>query len=75
MDLDKIINSKYVSHWAKDLQVGDRCKATIRHKTDGTKNRHNVEVIVVENLQSKKHILGYFDGCKKLIPYYELSKI
>lgn len=25
-----------IKHWAEGLQVGDRCKATIRHKKDGT---------------------------------------
>lgn len=74
MDLDKFYNEKYISHWAEELQVGDKCKATIRHKTDGSKNLHNVEIIVVENLQSEKKIVGYFNKRKKQIPYNELSK-
>lgn len=75
MDLDKFNRPKHISHWAEELQVGDRCKATIRHKTDGSKNLHNVEVIVVENLQSDKKIVGYFNNCKKHIPYNELTKL
>lgn len=74
MGLDKFYNEKHISHWAEELQVGDRCKATIRHKTDGSKNLHNVEIIVVENLQSEKKIVGYFKKRKKHIFYNELSK-
>lgn len=74
MDLDKFYNEKYISHWAEKLQVGDRCNATIRHKKDGSKNLHNAEIIVVENLQSEKKIVGYFNKRKKQIPYNELSK-
>lgn len=75
MDLNKFYNEKYISHWAEELESGDRCLATIRHKTDGSKNRHNVEIIVVENLQSEKKIVGYFKKRKKHIPYNELSKM
>jgi len=74
MDLEKFYKTKSVTHWAEKLQVGDRCKATIRHKTDGSKNMHNLEVIVVENLQSEKKIIGYFDDQKKHICYNELSE-
>ena len=74
MDLNKFHNEKYISHWAEELQIGDRCRATIRHKTDGSKNLHNVEIIVVENFQSEKKIVGYFNKHKKQIPYNELSK-
>ncbi|MCK9282294.1 MAG: hypothetical protein M0P71_16885 [Melioribacteraceae bacterium] len=74
MDLDKFYNQKYIGHWAEKLQVGDRCKATIRHKIYGSKNLHNIEIIVIENLQSKKEIVGFFDNQKKHIPYNELSK-
>ena len=74
MDLDKFYSEKHIGHWAEELQAGDRCKATIRHRTDGTKNLHNVDVIVVDNLPSKKMIVGYFDKRKKKIPYNELSK-
>lgn len=75
MDLEKFHNGKYVSHWAENLETGDRCKATIRHKTDGSKNIHNVDIIVVENLQAEKQIVGYLNKCKKQISYNELSKI
>ena len=76
MDLEKFkeIEKKYVSHWAERLEPGDRCKATIRHKTDGSKNRHNVEIIVIENLHSEEKIVGYFKKRKYQISYNELSK-
>jgi len=25
MDLDKFYNEKFISHWAEELQAGDRC--------------------------------------------------
>jgi hypothetical protein len=75
MDLEKFESMKYISHWAEELEVGDRCKATIRHKTDGSKNQHNVEVVVVENLPLNELIIGYFNKEKKEIPYNELKKI
>ena len=51
MDLNllKELQKKYPSHWAKELQAGDRCLATIRHPTDGSKNIHKANVIVIEN--------------------------
>jgi len=75
MNLEKFkeIEEKYVNHWAERLEPGDRCKATIRHKTDGSKNLHNVEIIVVENLHSEEKIVGYFKKRKKQIQYNELS--
>ena len=36
-------------HWAEDLQTGDIVYATIRHKTDGKLNRHNVSCIVISS--------------------------
>lgn len=47
-------------HWAENLQIGNKCLATIRHKTDGSKNLHNVEVIVIENNCIDKEIVGWF---------------
>lgn len=64
----------HVQHWAETLEVGDRCKATIRHKTDGSKNRHNVDIVVIENLFSERRIIGYFDETTESIPYNELTK-
>ena len=76
MDLIKFnqINHKHISHWAEELEEGDRCLATIRHKTDGSKNLHNVEVIIIENLHSERIIVGYYNNKKYKIPYNELSK-
>lgn len=55
---------------------GDRVLATIRHKTDGTKNRHNVPVIVTGNDTEKRKILGATEtGYVYVIPYNELKEI
>ena len=75
MDLEKFYKEKYVSHWAEGLEIGDKCLATIRHKTDGSKNLHNVEVIVIENNKEKKEIVGWFPEVKATIPYNELKKL
>jgi len=74
MDINKFNTNTHVSHWAETLQIGDRCTATIRHKTDGSKNLHNVDVIVVENNKSKQEIVGYFNKRTKAIAYNELTK-
>lgn len=63
------------SNWGENLEPGDKCLATIRHKTDGSKNRHNVEIIVIDNFQSLSYITAW-DRKKKRkfkIPYNELS--
>lgn len=80
MDLDKFeeIKKNHVSHWAEKLEPGDVCKATIRHETDGSKNRHNVEVIVVENCKSEARITAWDKltwRIKFSINYNELTKI
>lgn len=68
MDLHEYerIKREHVSHWAQPLEVGYICKATIQHQTDDSKNRHNVDavVIVIENHKTKteSYIIGYFDG-------------
>lgn len=64
---------KYLKDWREDLQPGDRCLATIRHETDGTKNIHNAEVIVAENNLKLKQIVGFYFK-KYTIPYNELTK-
>jgi hypothetical protein len=75
MDLDKFYNEKYITHWAQELQTGDRCLATIRHKTDGSKNKHNVEVIVIENNIRDSKIMALFLGEQEFIRYNELSEV
>ena len=60
-------------HWAELLEVGDRCIATIRHKTDGTKNLHGIEGIVIENNKAKKEISFWFPEFKALVPYNDLT--
>lgn len=75
MDLEKFYNEKYTSHWAEELEVADRCFATLRHSTDGTKNIHNAEVIVVCNNHKRKSITGLYLGIQQFeIPYNELTK-
>lgn len=75
MDLEKFHNGKYISHWAEELEVGDKCLATIRHKTDGEKNLQNVEIIVVSNDIENKKVIGFFSLKKRVIPYNDLAKI
>jgi hypothetical protein len=75
MNLEKFYNEKSTNHWAGDLQTGDRCLATIRHKTDGSKNKHNVEVIVIENHSGDSKIKGLFLGKQDFINYNSLSEV
>jgi hypothetical protein len=75
MDLEKFYNEKYISHWAEELELGDRCLATIRHKTDGSKNRNNIEIVVGGNDTDGKRISGWCNGEKFIIPYNELSQL
>jgi hypothetical protein len=75
MDLEKFYNEKHNNHWAAELQTGDRCLATIRHETDGSKNKHNVEVIVIENNIRDNKIMALFLGEQEFIRYNELSEV
>lgn len=75
MEFEKFYNEKYVSHWAEELQLGDRCLATIRHKTIGELNRHNVPVIIIENITSENKIKGSFFDEIGFVDYNELTKI
>ena len=50
MDLDKYNQIKGYTHWKEKLEAGDRAIACIRHKTDGSKNIHNANVIVINNI-------------------------
>jgi hypothetical protein len=75
MDLEKFMSEKYVSHWAENLQLGDRCLATIRHETIGELNRHNVPVIVIENIIAEKKIKGSFFDKIGFINYNELTAV
>lgn len=64
-------------HWAEDLQVGDRVLATIRHKTNGKLNRHNVNIVVISNDAVNQEIKGLDNekGIWLFIPYNELKPI
>jgi hypothetical protein len=65
---------KYKGHWAEKLQVADRVIATLRHKTDGSRNVHGAEVIVVENKAREKVIIGWWNDREYTIAYNELKK-
>jgi len=67
--------SDQITHWAESLQVGDKCLATIRHKNDGTKNMHKVEVIIFENNINEQNVCAWFPEFKVILPYNDLSKI
>ena len=64
---------KEFKHWAEELEVGDKCFATIRHLTDGTKNLHNVEVIVIENRIATQEVSAWIPEFKVLVPYNDLT--
>jgi hypothetical protein len=66
-------------HWAASLETGDRVTATIRHKTDGTLNKHNVPCIVIANYPHSNGMSGFIitheDDCGEIaVPYNELSE-
>ena len=67
------LNKKYTPHFAANLQVGDRCIATIRHKSDGSKNIHNAHIIVIKNNIKQRTIKALFQSVKYIIPYNELQ--
>ncbi|TQM18352.1 hypothetical protein [Chryseobacterium aquifrigidense] len=65
-------------HWAEDLKKDDKCKATIRHRTDGTKNRKNVEISIILNCIEfgVPSVLGKDEeGITYRVPYNELEAI
>ena len=75
MDFAKELRMKNTSHWAADLEEGDICIATIRHKTDGSLNLINEQVVVVENSPKNKRITGAYQDFEYHIPYNELKPI
>lgn len=66
--------SELIKHWAEALEIGDRIKATIRHKTNGSKNDTDVPVIVVENYKYAREVKVKFMNEFHRVPYNELSK-
>jgi len=72
--IEELIKSKKITHWAEEIVLGDRCKATIRHETDGSKNIHNVSVIVIENISNEKKIKASFLKKVAFIEYNDLQK-
>lgn len=72
-------NRKNVTHWAAELQTGDRCIATIRHQTDESLNIIGATIIVIENNREMKHIKAWYDSpcvdmTEYILPYNELSQ-
>jgi hypothetical protein len=73
LNLFKELQEKYPSHPAEVLETGDRVIATIRHKTDGSKNIHNADLIVIENRKQVRHIRALWGQNEYLIPYNDLK--
>lgn len=69
--------SESLGHWAEKLEPGDRCLATIRHKTDGAMNLNNIKVIVVENNPHESSIIctGFFSKDKSIVKYNDLREL
>lgn len=65
---------EHIGHWAESLVTGDRVTATLRHKTDGKQNKHNVPVIVISVDCNTNTIIGHTEYGSKCIPFNELSK-
>ena len=61
-------------HWAERLKSGDKVKATLRHQTDGSKNKFNVEVIVISVNKNAREILAHTDYGTKKIDFCELKQ-
>lgn len=72
MDL-KQFQEKTITHFAENLVKGDRLKATIRHKTDGSKNLINVDVIFLESNISSRTIKAAYKDSVYEIPFNDLS--
>ena len=64
--------SELTKHPAESLKTDDKFTATLRHKTDGSKNIHSAEVIVVENHIQEKEIVGYYNNGFVTVPYNEI---
>ncbi|WP_284460653.1 hypothetical protein [Chryseobacterium sp.] len=66
---------KNVKHWAESLKTGDKCKGTIRHPSDGAKNRINIDLTVVTNCKEfgfNSIIAKDSEGFTFRVPYNEL---
>ena len=74
-ELIRMMEGKSYSHFAEKLQMGDRCIATIRHQTDGSKNIIGANVVVISNILKERIIRAYFNHAEYNIPYYELTKL
>lgn len=62
-------------HFAKKLKEGDHFSATIRHKTDGSKNRINQKCTVVHNGELVDSLIAKTaQGEIVRIPYNEISE-
>lgn len=62
------------NHWAETLETGDRVLATIRHKTDGSKNLIDQSAIVVNNNKDDSNILVAINKDDlHIVPYSEIK--
>lgn len=66
--------SEIQKHWAEKLEIGDRVTATIRHKTDGSKNIHNAKIIVIVNYKHLHEISAWYNDKRIKIPYNEINQ-
>lgn len=66
-----------IKHWAESLQIGDRCLATIRHKTDGNMNLIKAAAIITDNSIATQEVYVWVEQRKNpvKVPYNELTKI
>lgn len=64
-----------IIHWATTLKQGDKAIATIRHETDGSKNIHNAEVLILNNNSRRQMVMGEHFGQYYTIPYNDLTAL
>jgi len=74
-ELNRIMEGKSYSHFAEKLQIGDRCIATIRHQTDGSKNIIGANVVIISNRLKERVVKAYYDHTQYDIPYCELTEL
>jgi len=74
-ELNRMMEGKSYSHFAEKLQIRDRCIATIRHQTDGSKNIIGANVVIISNSLKERSIKAYFNHTEYNIPYYELTEL
>lgn len=71
--MENFLKQKSISHWAEELQTGDKVLANIRHKTDGSKNLMKQESIVIVNFHFDWKVKIFVNGEEKTVDYNELN--